>query len=65
MKKNEMKDAKINKLILDLACTSSTITARMNAGDSTKQLSKHMMDVMEELKSRGMLTDEDIEIIQG
>ena len=60
MTKQEVKKSPDHTLILELAMTYSTLLVNWNLGRGTKQAEKHLADVTEEMRKRGLLSIDDI-----
>lgn len=64
MRKNEMKKAKDNELIVDLVLSYGFLCRNMNLGLGEKRLANHCTDLENELLMRGILTEEDIKALR-
>lgn len=63
MRKSEIKKAPTNRLIVDYVRSSAELAVNQNLKRGTERLSKHCTDLEEELVMRGILTDEDVKIL--
>lgn len=65
MRKNEIKKATNNALIVDYVKTYSSLCLNINLGMGTKQFENHCNDLEKEMLNRGLLTEEDIKSLQA
>lgn len=63
MRKNEIKKAKDNELIVDLVLSFGIWCRNVNLGLGEKRLGSHCKDLEEELLKRGVLTEEDVRLL--
>lgn len=63
MTKAEIKKAATNKLIVDYVQTYSTMRLNINIGGGTKRNSAHCADLEKELVAHGVLTEEDVKLL--
>ena len=63
MKKNEIAKAKDSELIVEYVKSYSSLCLNENLQLGTKQLSKHCVDLETELLRRGILSENDIKIL--
>lgn len=63
MRKSEIAKAKDNELIVDYVKSYSSLCLNINLKLGEKQLSKHCADLEKELLKRGILTENDIRIL--
>lgn len=63
MWKSEITKAPTNKLIVDYIRSSAEFAVNLNLKRGTERLSKHCADLEEELVKRGILTDEDVKVL--
>ena len=63
MNKSEIKKAENHALISDLVNSYSRLLLNYNFNKATKQLEKHCADLEKELLDRGLLTQEEIKIL--
>ena len=65
MRKNEIKNAKDNELVYDLAQSYASLVANYNLNRVTKQYEKHCEDLEDELLKRGLLTEEQVKLLRA
>lgn len=65
MKKSEIKRSKDNDLLVDYINSIVIFNLNYNSGRSIKQLEKHCVDLEKEIISRGILTECDIQKVNG
>lgn len=65
MRKNEIKNSKDNALITDYVRSYSKLVLNMNLGMGVNQIGKHCDDLENELLRRGILTSDDIKILNS
>lgn len=65
MRKSEIKKSKNNDLIVDYICSVVSFHLNYNLGRAIEQIEKHCADLEKEIISRGILTEDDIQKVNG